>query len=266
MSEVPTPVNWEKVLPLAHTARVVRVSGRLLALEKPAGLMTHPNKDLDRNYSLLQARYDLQRECYRWHPESADDPGKLYLLNRIDSPTSGLVLAALDSETAKAGRAAFEKGEVNKVYYAVVLGVPRPRAGKWTDQLARLPSPPGRHETPRIIIRRPGMNLAAKEAITRYEVVEHHANAGAMLSLLRLEPITGRTHQLRVQTSGHGHPMVGDGTYGDFPFNHEFARRTGHKRLFLHAASISLPKLNFSAESPVPQEFYNVLGKDAKKG
>ena len=62
---------------------MVRVSGRLLALEKPAGLMTHPNKDLDRNYSLLQARYDLQRECYRWHPESADDPGKLYLLNRI---------------------------------------------------------------------------------------------------------------------------------------------------------------------------------------
>jgi len=265
MSDAPPPVNWEKVLPLAHKARVVHVDGKLMALEKPAGLMTHPNKDADRNYSLLQARYDHERECYRWHSESAEDPGKLYLLNRIDSPTSGLVLAALDSETAKAGRAAFERGEVDKVYYAVVLGVPRPRAGKWSDQLCRLPVPQGSHETARIVIRRPGMNLPAKEAITRFEVLESHGNAGAMLSLVRLEPLTGRTHQLRVQCAGHGHPIVGDGTYGEFQFNREFGRRTGHKRLFLHAASTRLSKLNFAAESPVPKEFYNVLGKEEKK-
>jgi len=262
MSEAPAPVNWAKVLPLAHGARIVHVEGKFLALEKPAGLMSHPNKDADRNYSLLQARYDHQRECYRWHPESAEDPGKLYLVNRIDSPTSGLVLAAMDSEAAAIGRAAFEKGEVKKVYYALVLGSIRPRKGTWTDQLLRLPVRPGSHEGARIVVKRPGPGPVGKVATTHYEVVEVSPNAGAMLTLLRLEPATGRTHQIRVQSAAHGHPIVGDGTYGDFPFNREFGRRTGHKRLFLHAASTRLTKLNFFAESPLPKEFYAALGKE----
>jgi 23S rRNA-/tRNA-specific pseudouridylate synthase len=244
----------------------VQVSGKLFALEKPAGIMTHPNKDIDRNYSLLRARYDQERECYRWHPESADDPGKLYLLNRLDSPTSGLVLAALDSETAKAGRAAFAQGDVEKIYYALVLGVPRPRKGTWEDQLVRLPVRPGSHEHARIIVRRPGPGPAGKDATTRFEIVESHDNARAMLSLVKLEPVTGRTHQLRVQSAAHRNPIVGDATYGDFPFNREFGRRTGHKRLFLHCASVRIPKLNFFAESPLPREFYAALGKESEKG
>ncbi len=266
MSDAPANVNWEKVLPLAHKARVVQVSGHLLALEKPAGIMTHPNKDADRNYSLLQARYDHERECYRWHAESADDPGKLYLLNRIDSPTSGLVLAAMDSETAKAGRAAFAKGDVEKIYYAILLGVPRPRKGSWEDQLIRMPVRPGSHEVARIVVRRPGPGPSGKAATTRFEVIESHGHAGAMLTLVRLEPVTGRTHQLRVQSAAHRNPIVGDATYGDFPFNREFGRRTGHKRLFLHCASVRIPSLNFSAESPLPKEFYAALGKEPAKG
>jgi tRNA pseudouridine65 synthase len=265
MSNVPEPVNWERVLPLAHTARVVQASGRLIALEKPAGLMTHPNKDVDRNYSLLRASYDHQRECYRWQPKSGDDPGKLYLINRIDSPTSGLVLAALDSETAEAGRDAFAKGEVEKIYYAILIGVPRPRKGTWSDQLLRLPSN-SRHEPARIVVKIPGVvGPSGKSATTRYEVMEMHPNAGAMLTLIRLNPVTGRTHQLRVQSAARRHPIVGDATYGDFPFNHEFGRRTGHKRLFLHCASVRIPALNFLAESPLPPEFYIAMGKEPEK-
>jgi 23S rRNA-/tRNA-specific pseudouridylate synthase len=266
VSDAPEIVKWEKVLPLAHQARVVMVSGKLLALEKPAGIMTHPNKELDRNYSLLQASYDHERECYRWHAESPDDPGKLYLLNRIDSPTSGLVLAALDSETAATAREAFAKGEVEKIYYAIVLGVPRPHQGIWNDQLLRLPVRPGSHEHARIVVRRSGPGPSGKAATTRFEVVESHANARAMLTLVKFEPVTGRTHQLRVQSAAHGNPIVGDATYGDFPFNREFGRRTGHKRLFLHCASVRLPKLNFFAESPLPKEFYAALGKESDKG
>jgi 23S rRNA-/tRNA-specific pseudouridylate synthase len=256
-------VDWARVLPLAHTARVVAVAGKLLALEKPAGIMTHPNKEVDRNYSLLRAAYDPGRECYHWEPMTPDAPKELFLLNRLDSPTSGLVLAALDEETAVAGRKAFAEGRVQKTYFALVFGRPRPNQGMWTDRLTRLPS--GRSGGGvRVVVSRSGPGQLAE---TRYACVETAPSAGAMLSLLRLEPITGRTHQLRVQCGARQHPIVGDATYGDFRFNREFARHTGHKRLFLHAASVRIPTLGFSAESPLPREFQLALGKEtARKG
>ncbi|HTB63733.1 MAG TPA: pseudouridine synthase, partial [Opitutales bacterium] len=144
MSTPAESVDWSRLLPLAHTARVVASSGPLLALEKPAGIMTHPNKEVDRNFSLLRAAYDPGRECYHWEPSTPDAPKELFLLNRLDSPTSGLVMAALDEETAIAGRQAFANGKVVKIYYAIVLGVPRPAKGVWTDKLMRVPSEPGR--------------------------------------------------------------------------------------------------------------------------
>jgi 23S rRNA-/tRNA-specific pseudouridylate synthase len=260
MSDPAENVDWARALPLAHTARVVTVAGQLLALEKPAGLMTHPNKELDRNYSLLRAAYDPGRECYHWEPSTPAGPKELFLLNRLDSPTSGLVLAALDEETAVAGRRAFAGGNVQKTYYALVLGQPRPGKGTWTDRLTRLPSGPGRGGSGvRVVVSRGGPGQSAE---TRYECIKSHGHAGAMLSLLRLEPVTGRTHQLRVQCGAHRHPIVGHATYGDFPFNREFARRTGHKRLFLHAASLRIPSLKFSAESPLPHEFQVALGQE----
>ncbi len=259
------PDQWDGVLPLAHTARVVASAGKLLALEKPAGIMTHPNKEVDRNYSLLRAAYDLGRECYHWTPTAPGAPGELFLLNRLDSPTSGLVLAALDEETAALGRQAFANGKVTKVYYALVLGQPRPAKGVWVDKLARLPAGRGggggggSGGGVRVVVARGGPGQLAE---TRYEAVETHPNAGAVLSLLKLEPVTGRTHQLRVQCGARRLPIVGDATYGDFMFNREFARRTGHKRLFLHATNLRIPSLNFSAESPLPPEFQVALGKE----
>ncbi len=261
MSAAVESLDWGRLLPLAHTARVATVAGKLLALEKPAGIMTHPNKEVDRNYSLLRAAYDPGRECYHWEPAAPDAPKELFLLNRLDSPTSGLVLAALDEETAAAGRRAFAKGEVQKTYYALVLGQPRPNRGTWVDRLARLPSGRGGGGV-RVVVSRAGPGQLAE---TRFECVESHGHAGALLSLLRLEPVTGRTHQLRVQCGAHGYPIVGDATYGDFPFNREFGRRTGHKRLFLHAASLRIPSLNFAAESPLPREFRVALGTEASR-
>lgn len=255
--------DWDKTLPLAHTARVVAVAGSLLALDKPAGIMTHPNREVDRNYSLLRAAYDHDRECYHWEPTTPGSPSQLYLLNRIDSPTSGLVLAALDEETAVRGRQAFADGQVEKTYYALVLGAPRPAKGVWVDRLMRQPPARGGGGGVRMAVGGPGAPGVMSK--TNFLSLETHNNAGAILTLLQLEPITGRTHQLRVQCGAHRHPIVGDATYGDFHFNREFARRTGHKRLFLHAAHLRIPRLNFTAESPLPKEFTIALGKEVSK-
>ncbi|HVU38029.1 MAG TPA: RNA pseudouridine synthase, partial [Opitutales bacterium] len=184
---------------------------------------------------------------------------ELFLLNRIDSPTSGLVLAALDEETAAQGRQAFANGEVDKTYYALVLGRPRPPSGVWADRLMRQPAGRGGGGVRMML---GGPNAPGALAKTNYTCLGSNPNAGAMLSFLRLEPVTGRTHQLRVQCGAHRSPIVGDATYGDFPFNHEFGRRTGHKRLFLHAARIRLRGLNFTAESPLPREFSAAFGKE----
>jgi len=246
-------------LPLARGARVAAWSeGGVLALDKPAGVMTHPNDSSDRSAALLQADYDHEEECYHWPPTGPDDPGKLYLLNRLDSPTSGLVVAALNAEAAEAGRRAFAQGRAHKLYFALVHGRPHPPHGAWVDRLARTnPGGPAAGRGARVKVasgRDPG-----QMAETRYSCVETGSKSGSQLTLLRLEPVTGRTHQLRVQCAAHHHPILGDGTYGDFAFNRQFARLSGHKRLFLHAAAIRLPGLRFAAESPLPEEFKGAL-------
>jgi 23S rRNA-/tRNA-specific pseudouridylate synthase len=78
-------------------------------------------------------------------------------------------------------------------------------------------------------------------------------------------PVTGRTHQLRVQCSKHGHPIVGDRTYGKFSFNREIKTETGVKRLLLHSTETTLryayrgKAREFRAESPMPDAFNTVL-------
>jgi tRNA pseudouridine65 synthase len=255
MSDAPPVPDWAGALPLARGVRVAAVgAGGLLALEKPPGLMSHPNNSSDKHFSLLAAEYDHRHERYHWTPTAPDQPGQLFLLNRLDSPTSGLVLAALEEETAKTVRRALAEGGVQKRYFALVRNRPRPNKGVWTDRLARAaPAQRG--------VRVQTVRQLGQLAKVNYECVESHVYAGALITLLKLEPLTGRTHQLRVQCATRGFPIVGDGTYGDFQFNREFARRTGHKRMFLHAAALRLPTLGFSAESPLSREFHAAMGK-----
>src|SRR6185295_17943443 len=81
------------------------------------------------------------------------------------------------------------------------------------------------------------------------------------LSLLQLEPQTGRSHQLRVQCAKRHLPIVGDQTYGNFPRNREFAKAAGTKRMFLHSLETSFDyefkrrSYTFTAKAPLPEEF-----------
>ena len=86
-------------------------------------------------------------------------------------------------------------------------------------------------------------------------------------ALMELQPVTGRTHQLRVQCAKRKLPIVGDSTYGNFKLNRELRKVTGSKRLFLHASHIRIP-LNdaeqreyFEVESPMPAEFNTLLNE-----
>lgn len=225
----------------------------LAAFSKPAGVLSHPNTPKDQPRSLLDASYDKDGEYFVW---SAPDGGqrRLWLLNRLDSATSGVVLVASDESLAREIKELFARHAVTKLYIALVFGRPRVASELWRDRLS---------------VERRGsfVRAGAGQVPAQSEMRVLAAAAGQpALALLELKPLTGRTHQLRVQCAKRHLPIVGDATYGDFKRNREFAKATGLKRLFLHSVETRLEysrggrKVAFRAEAPLPEEFKRAIG------
>lgn len=242
---------WE-TLPLGRgVTLIVHDMNGLAAFAKPAGILSHPNAGGEERRSLLTVRYALEGEFYQWTPAKGEPPVRLWLLNRLDSATSGVVLAAADEEVARTIRAQFKQKQVRKVYYALVFGAPRQATELWKDTVA--------------VVKKSGQVRAAASsgrvpAESKMTVVKT-SRGEPKLSLLRLEPHTGRSHQLRVQCAKRHLPIVGDQTYGNFARNREFAKATGVKRMFLHSLETSFDyeingrRHTFAARAPLPAEF-----------
>lgn len=226
----------------------------LVALEKPAGALSHPNASDEKERSLLDADYNEQQECYSWKDELGNEQ-KAWLINRLDSPTSGVILVGTNLEISETIKRVFASHKITKTYYALVRGVPSIPSGVWADKLRK-----SVQRGKRFI--KDALRVSAK---TRYQVVKSPPG-GLPIALLKLMPVTGRTHQLRVQCKKHGFPIIGDRTYGSFSFNREVYSLTDTKRMMLHSAQTIVDysfkgKLrSFEAESPLPKPFNDVLG------
>lgn len=248
----PDPLNTFPAvegLPLGPGVRVIETDANgLCALEKPEGLLSHPNTKKDRGRSLLAGDYDPDEETYAIGGKGSAE--RVWLMNRLDSATSGLILIALNKDVAEAVRLVFRDRAVRKVYHALVFSHARIARQKWVDRM----NVKGGADSVRAVNSGP---LKAETDVRRLRLVP----GPPALSLLELIPHTGRTHQLRFQCGKHRLPIVGDQTYGDFRANREFARRTASKRLYLHSSEIQLEyrlpdrSCRFSARSPLPQEF-----------
>ena len=241
-------------LPLGRdVVEIARDANGLVAFNKPAGVLSHPNEAGDERRSLLTARYVTDGEFFEWGTAAA--PQRLWLLNRLDAATSGVILAAGNAELATQIRAHFKRKQVRKVYRALVFGLPRVKSELWRDRL-KVEKRGGQIRT----VTGDG-NIPAECQMT----VVRTKNAEWRLALLQLEPRTGRSHQLRVQCEDRGMPIVGDQTYGDFGRNREFAKIAGTKRLFLHSLETSFEyefqgrKNKFTAHAPLPVEFAKFL-------
>ena len=237
-------------LPLGRGVQLVtRDPNGLVAFAKPAGVLSHPNKSEDEERSLLTTRYQPDGEFYEWKREGAAS-ARLYLLNRLDSATSGVLLGATSESLAREIRALFQRRNVRKVYNALVFGIPTAVHQVWKDQLA---------------VQKKGGQIRTET--TGNIPAESHMHVlrsrrgDAPLALISLEPKTGRSHQLRVQCAKRHLPIVGDATYGDFGANRAFAKATGEKRLFLHSLETSFEYVysgrtyKFNARAPLPEEF-----------
>jgi 23S rRNA-/tRNA-specific pseudouridylate synthase len=225
----------------------------LIALEKPAGALSHPNEAGEESRSILEAPYDLDAECYRWERSDGSE-ARAWLINRLDSPTSGVILLGLNEAVAEAVRKEFASRRVTKIYYALVRGRPKAHSGAWSDVLQK-----DIHVGKRTI--KNGRAVKAKSSF----ILITSPTGGFPVSLLKLSPLTGRTHQLRVQCQRHGLPIVGDRTYGSFGFNKEVKMLTGVRRMLLHSAETHVnyffkgkPR-NLVAKSPLPREFEAVI-------
>lgn len=218
----------------------------LFAVDKACGILSHPNtRGASSSSAMITCPYNFDLEAY-------EGPGATwYLLNRLDGPTSGVILLADSAELAEAVKAAFAEHTVEKTYAALVKGIPARKRDTWRDCLE---------------VRKRGRTLRTQavrgkpNAFAEMDLLQRGSGPPAR-ALIELRPSTGRTHQLRVQCASRRLPIIGDATYGDFGFNRDFKRRAGENRLFLHSwrtrlrVDVKGQAIDFSVESPLPAAF-----------
>jgi 23S rRNA pseudouridine955/2504/2580 synthase len=188
---------------------------RLLVINKPSGMAVHGGSGISHGViELLRAA----------RPELRD----LSLVHRLDRETSGCLVLAKRRSALRELHERFRSGSVEKNYLALVVG-------DWQlgEQLIDAPLlVEHRKNRERHVV----VSGAGKAAQTRVALSRTYG----IYSLLQCQPLTGRTHQIRVHTKHIGHAIAGDERYGD-PEDNKKARKFGLKRLFLHAQSIAFP-------------------------
>lgn len=228
--EDPRPVPQPEL-----SLNLLHVDPQLVAVDKPAGIPSHPLQPGERGtvVNALVAR----------HPECADasaDPREGGLVHRLDTFTSGVLLAARTPDAWRAVREAFSGREVDKRYLAVVTG---PVADEGEIDL------PLRHRGDHV---EPALAGGGREALTDFRVLSRAADA----ALLEVRIRTGVLHQIRAHLASIGAPVLGDADYGG-------RAHPGLDRFFLHAARLGLlhPATGSRLEvvAPLPDELRRVL-------
>lgn len=166
----------------------------MIALDKPAGLAVQGGTGTVRHLDAMMPALQFD----------ADEPPRL--AHRLDRDTAGVLLLARHRKAASRLTALFRERDMRKIYWAIVVGRPKVDEGDIRLALAKRLGRPGEGEERMVVDEKDG-----EAARTLYRVMD---SAGKKVALLELEPLTGRTHQLRVHCLALGTPILGDGKYG----------------------------------------------------
>lgn len=211
----------------------------LLAVNKPAGVETQPTPARYKG-TLYEA---LLRHLH--NPYRPLDQPELGMVQRLDRETSGVMVFSIHAKAHGALTKIFTARQVEKTYLALVQGRPAAAAGEIRSHLGR-----SRHGNKMLSVQQGG-----KEAITRYRLLETFADS----SLIELELLTGRSHQIRVHCSEQGFPLLGDSLYG----GPDHWQQRQIPRQMLHAARLCLthPVTGAALElqAPLPEDMATLL-------
>lgn len=231
-------------------AAILHEDGQVIVLNKPAGLAVQGGSGVTRH---IDAMLESFTDRHGRKPK---------LVHRLDRDTAGVLVVARTRTAAAFLAQAFKARETRKIYWALVAGVPRPQVGRISTFLAKEEGPAG----DRMRVARHG-ERGADHAVSNYALADQ---AGQKVSWLVMQPVTGRTHQLRAHAAHIGHPIVGDPKY----FNVENWELPGgiQNRLHLLARRIAIPHPDggtLDVAAPLPphmQQSWAVLAFDERSG
>lgn len=195
----------------ATDLEILKEDSQLIVCRKPAGVPVQTAKFGQQDMTSLLKNYRAGK----------GEPPEIYVVHRLDQPVEGVMVFAKTQQAAASLSRQIQQKNVDKYYYAVVEGVPKPARGTLTDYLLR----DGKTNTSKVVKKD---TKGAKEAVLHYQIMEggeirpgegrektstlpETGKKGVSLLAIQLE--TGRHHQIRVQLAHAGHPLVGDKKY-----------------------------------------------------
>jgi len=216
---------------------VVHEDAALLVLDKPAGVAVHGGSGV--SFGVIESLR-----------ASRPQAKVLELAHRLDRDTSGLLIVAKKRSALVELHRMLREGEVEKVYLSVARGHWEGETRELRESLHKYVDAKGER---RVAVHKDGM-----ESLTRVRVLKKTAD----FSFLEVRLLTGRTHQIRVHLSHAGHPVLGDGKYGDFELNRRL-EKAGVRRLFLHASRLGfthpLTKEKLELRSALPADMKSFI-------
>ena len=242
MSNEPAPSQRNEFRTASAPLDILLDDGPLIALNKPAGLLTQ---------GVPEGLPSLESQVKQMLKQRMGKAGNVYLgvPHRLDRPVSGVVIFAKNSKAAARLAEQFRERSIEKTYLAVVQNVPNPSEGTLQDWLLKDP------EAAHVTVVAPGTE-GARKAILDFEVVA----VRNQMALVKVELHTGRMHQIRVQFGSRGCPIDGDLQYGAKPSTGE--NETQHlapSRIALHAWRLTLKHpIRYDSvriEAPLPVEW-----------
>ncbi len=208
----------------ANELPIIYIDDNVIVIDKPSGILSHAKGALNEEFTVA--------EFFRRYSTYNSDTNRPGIIHRLDRDTSGIMIGARNADTATMLQKQFADRKTKKIYYAIVEGMPKLDKANIDLPIGRNPSAPSTFR----------VDSKGKSAITRYEVVA----SDKKYSLVKLQPQTGRTHQLRVHMAYLNTPILGDKVYGK-----------PSKRLYLHANSLEITIPTSSRRtfvSPVPSD------------
>lgn len=203
--------------------KIVYEDENIILIDKPAGILSHPDEDNYTDTAITRIkRYLYEKGEYAPDNEMSFAPA---LVNRIDRNTCGIIIGAKNAEALRILNEKLKNRELHKLYLCVVIGKLKNQSGLIEGYLEK-------NEKQNKVYISERSTDTSKAIATKYNVLGYKNG----LSLVEVELLTGRTHQIRASFSHLGNPLLGDGKYGTNAQNKQFG---GYKKQFLYSYKLA---------------------------